>query len=50
MPVDLVIENVPDDLVKLLGARAQRNRRSLEDEVLAILEEAVSLQRPLTPP
>jgi plasmid stability protein len=50
MPVDLVIESVPGDLVKLLEARAQRNHRSLEDEVLAILEEAVSLQRRLTPP
>jgi plasmid stability protein len=50
MPVDLLIESVPDDLVKLLEARAQRNHRSLEDKVLAILEEAISLQHRLTPP
>ena len=50
MPVDLVIESVPDDPVKLLEVRAQRNHRSLEDEVLAILEEALSLERRLTPP
>ena len=50
MLVDRVIESVPDDLVKLLEARAQRNHRSLEDEVLAILEEAINFERRPTPP
>jgi plasmid stability protein len=40
MPVNISIKNAPDDLVAALKARAQRNHRSLQGEVLAILEEA----------
>jgi plasmid stability protein len=42
MPVSLSIKNVPDDIASGLRARAARNHRSLQGELLAILEEAVS--------
>ncbi len=41
MPVNISIKNAPDDLVAALKARAQRNHRSLQGEVLSILEESV---------
>jgi antitoxin FitA len=41
MPVNLSIKNVPDDLVQRLRAQATRHHRSLEGELLAIIEEAV---------
>jgi plasmid stability protein len=49
MPVNLSIKNAPDDLVALLKLRARRNHRSLQGEMLAIIEEAVSRPRRLTP-
>jgi plasmid stability protein len=49
MPINLSIKNAPDDLVALLKARAERNHRSMQGEVLAILEEAVRTPRRLTP-
>ncbi len=49
MSVNLSIKNAPDDLVVLLKARAERNHRSMQGEVLAILEEAVRSPRRLTP-
>lgn len=49
MPVNLSIKNAPDDLVELLKARAERNHRSMQGEVLAILQEAVQNGQPLTP-
>jgi plasmid stability protein len=41
MPVNLSIKNTPDDIVSRLRARAQHNHRSLQGELLAILEDAV---------
>jgi plasmid stability protein len=41
MPVNLSIKNAPDDIVSRLRARAENNHRSLQGELLAILEEAV---------
>lgn len=41
MPVNLSIKNAPDDVVQRLKARAARHHRSLQGELLAILEEAV---------
>ena len=41
MPVNLSIKNTPDDIVRRLRARAQHNHRSLQGELLAILEDAV---------
>jgi plasmid stability protein len=48
MPVNLSIKNAPDDIVERLRARAARHHRSLQGEVLAILEEAVNEAKPLT--
>ena len=42
MPVNLSVKNVPDALVQRLRERALRNGRSLQRELLAILEGAVS--------
>jgi len=42
MPVNLSIKNVPDELVQRLRERAKRHHRSLQGELLAILEEALS--------
>jgi len=47
MPVNLSIKNAPDDIVRRLKARAERNHRSLQGELLAILEEAVAKESPL---
>lgn len=38
---NLSIRNVPDTVADQLKARAQRNHRSLQGEIMAILEEAV---------
>lgn len=45
----LSIKNVPDAVVKRLRDRAARRRRSLQGELLAIIEEAVQLDRLSTP-
>jgi plasmid stability protein len=41
MPVNLSIKNVPDELAAGLRARAARHHRSIQGELMAILEEAV---------
>jgi antitoxin FitA len=41
MAVNLSVKNVPDALAEQLRARAERNRRSLQRELLSILEAAV---------
>ncbi len=43
MSLNLSIKNVPDDLVAELRQRAQRNHRSLQGELMAIIEEAARL-------
>lgn len=48
MPVNISIKNAPDDLVAALKARAQRNHRSLQGEVLSILEESVHRSKRLS--
>jgi plasmid stability protein len=40
MAVALSIKNVPDDVVERLRARAARNRRSLQGELLDLIEQA----------
>jgi plasmid stability protein len=40
MPVTLSVKNVPDAVARRLRARAKRNHRSLQGELLAIVEEA----------
>ena len=41
MAVSLSVKNVPDDLAELLRQRAAGNHRSLQKELLSILETAV---------
>jgi len=41
VPVNLSIKNTPDDVAERLRDRAARNRRSLQGELLAIVEAAV---------
>ncbi|HEX3885734.1 MAG TPA: Arc family DNA-binding protein [Stellaceae bacterium] len=41
MPVNLSIKNAPDEVVDLLRLRAKRNHRSLQGELLSIVEDAV---------
>lgn len=47
MAVNLSIKNVPDDLAANLRARAARNHRSIQGELMAILEEALGSERRL---
>lgn len=42
MPVNLSVKNVPDDLAQRLRERAAANHRSLQRELVSILEQAVS--------
>lgn len=48
MSANLTIENVPDDVAERLRERARRNNRSLQGELLAIVEESVKRHRVLT--
>jgi len=41
MPVNLSIKNAPDDVVQRLRERAAQHHRSLQGELLAIIEDAV---------
>ena len=40
MPVNLSIKNAPDAVVRRLKARAARNHRSLQGELMALVEAA----------
>jgi plasmid stability protein len=42
MPVSLSIKNVPDEVVERLRARAERNKRSLQCELLVVIERAAA--------
>ncbi len=42
MPVTLSIKNAPDDVVQRLRERAAANHRSLQGELLTIIEAAVA--------
>lgn len=41
----LTIRNVPDELYRSISARAQRNRRSLQQEALALLDRVRAFER-----
>ncbi|MBS7790882.1 Arc family DNA-binding protein [Roseococcus sp. SDR] len=45
MPVTLSIKNAPDEVVERLRERASRNHRSLQGELLAIIEKA-AMEKP----
>jgi plasmid stability protein len=49
MPINLSIKNAPDEVVQRLRLRAERHHRSLQGELLAIIEEAVRPDRELSP-
>jgi plasmid stability protein len=49
MPVNLSIKNAPDEIVVRLKERTAKNHRSLQGEMLAIIEEAVRDPTNLTP-
>lgn len=48
MPVTLSIKNVPDDLAKELRERAVRHHRSIQGELMSILETTVRQNNRLT--
>jgi antitoxin FitA len=47
--MNLSIKNVPDEVVRRLRQRAARRHRSLQGELLAIVEEAVLSEQELSP-
>lgn len=49
MAVNFSIKNVPAPLANAVRARAERSRRSLQQELLVILEEAVSGPKRVSP-
>ena len=49
MPVNLSIKNVSDDLAARLRRRAALAHRSLQGELMAILEEAVTSRERVSP-
>jgi plasmid stability protein len=48
MPVNLSIKNAPDDVVDKIRARAKAHHRSLQGELMAILEEAALVPQTFT--
>jgi plasmid stability protein len=49
MPVNLSIKNAPDDVVERLRHRAAKNHRSLQGELMAIIEAAALKEQVLSP-
>ena len=49
MAVNLSIKNVPEHLAQKLRKRAAKNHRSLQGELISILEASVSAKKALTP-
>jgi plasmid stability protein len=49
MPVNLSIKEVPDAIADRLRARAERNHRSLQGELMAIVEQAAREEPPARP-
>jgi plasmid stability protein len=47
--MNLSIKNVPDEVVQRLRQRATRRHRSLQGELLAIIEDAVRSEQDLRP-
>ena len=46
MGVNLSIKGVADDIAERLRRRAERNHRSLQGELMAIIEQAANMQVP----
>lgn len=49
MPVNLSIKNVPDEVAEALRQRAAGHHRSLQGELMIILEESLGRKPSLTP-
>jgi plasmid stability protein len=49
MAVNLSIKNAPDHVVERLRRRAERNHRSLQGELMAIIEAAAMAEGKLSP-
>jgi len=49
MPINLSVKNAPDHIVQRLRLRAERNHRSLQGELMAIIEAAAQEDHPATP-
>lgn len=49
MPVNLSIKNVPDELANQLRRRADAAHRSMQGELMAILEAALDDRPPMRP-
>lgn len=45
MPVSLSVKNVPDEIIERLRRQAKSNHRSVQGEILAILEENLTPKR-----
>jgi antitoxin FitA len=49
MPVNLSIKKVPDHVAEGVRKRAARHHRSLQGELISILEETVAQEKRMTP-
>jgi len=49
MPVNLSIKNVPEEIAEKLRHRAERHHRSLQGELMSILQQSVNEERYLSP-
>jgi len=49
MSVNLSIKNVPDKIAEQLRIRAAKNHRSLQGELMSIIEAAVAYNKTMTP-
>ncbi len=49
MPRNLSIKNVPDPLAEEIRKRAAKHHRSLQGELISILEETVAREKKMTP-
>jgi len=49
MSVNLSIKNVPEPLAKKLRERAKRHHRSLQGELMALLEHSTAEEETITP-
>ena len=49
MSVNLSIKSVPDEIAEQLRRRAAKNHRSLQGELMSIIEEAVAKNETVTP-
>ena len=49
MPVNLSVKNVPDEVAEKLRRQAERHHRSLQGELMSILEQSVNEESYFSP-